>query len=459
MRVVVVALGQDRPAARRPDRARGPRGRRLRRRRARRRARQRGAARRSPARPASRTRSRRSSATGGCARTTDTDRRGRRRRRPRRSRCRRCVVDAGRAARTGGRSTRRWPTSAPAAAAPGTDGRARRDDAAGRHDAHAHRAGARGRQRTASPSTTSSSSSAPSASTAGASSATSPPTRSSSAALRRRARRAASSCTARSSSRPPRSWPMGSAEAAELTKLAETTYRDVNIALANEFARYADRAGVDVDARDRRGQHASRSATSTGRASRSAGTASPSIRASSSPATPEARLPALAREVNGAMPALRGRAARGARCARRLSGARVAHPRRRLPRRRQGDGVLAARSPLRDALAARGARAARRRPALRRRASCAALGFEPWDGGAMRRRDPAGRPRRVPRARARRPRRACARSSTGAACSTRRASPPPAWRCGGSAGPEPLQARPQRARHDPATRSPARPSP
>ncbi len=39
---------------------------------------------------------------------------------------------------------------------------------------------------------------------------------------------------------------MGSAEAAELTKLAETTYRDVNIALANEFARFADRVGVDV---------------------------------------------------------------------------------------------------------------------------------------------------------------------------------------------------------------------
>src|SRR5262249_18919969 len=31
-------------------------------------------------------------------------------------------------------------------------------------------------------------------------------------------------------------WAMGSAEAAELTKLAETTYRDVNIALADEFA-------------------------------------------------------------------------------------------------------------------------------------------------------------------------------------------------------------------------------
>ncbi|MFT4035400.1 MAG: nucleotide sugar dehydrogenase [Patulibacter sp.] len=39
---------------------------------------------------------------------------------------------------------------------------------------------------------------------------------------------------------------MGSAEAAELTKLVETTYREVNIALANEFARYADRTGIDL---------------------------------------------------------------------------------------------------------------------------------------------------------------------------------------------------------------------
>jgi nucleotide sugar dehydrogenase len=39
---------------------------------------------------------------------------------------------------------------------------------------------------------------------------------------------------------------MSGAEAAEFAKLAETTYRDVNIALANEFANYADRAGVDI---------------------------------------------------------------------------------------------------------------------------------------------------------------------------------------------------------------------
>jgi nucleotide sugar dehydrogenase len=40
-------------------------------------------------------------------------------------------------------------------------------------------------------------------------------------------------------------WDLGSAEAAELAKLAETTYRDVNIGLANQFALYADRIGVD----------------------------------------------------------------------------------------------------------------------------------------------------------------------------------------------------------------------
>ncbi len=34
-------------------------------------------------------------------------------------------------------------------------------------------------------------------------------------------------------------WDLGSAEAAEMAKLAETTYRDVNIALANQFALFA----------------------------------------------------------------------------------------------------------------------------------------------------------------------------------------------------------------------------
>lgn len=46
--------------------------------------------------------------------------------------------------------------------------------------------------------------------------------------------------------RPNGVWDMGSAEAAEMAKLAETTYRDVNIALANQFAVYADKIGIDV---------------------------------------------------------------------------------------------------------------------------------------------------------------------------------------------------------------------
>ncbi|MEU1180425.1 nucleotide sugar dehydrogenase [Streptomyces sp. NPDC005820] len=41
-------------------------------------------------------------------------------------------------------------------------------------------------------------------------------------------------------------WDLGSAEASELAKLAETTYRDVNIGLANQFARFADQNGIDV---------------------------------------------------------------------------------------------------------------------------------------------------------------------------------------------------------------------
>ncbi len=39
---------------------------------------------------------------------------------------------------------------------------------------------------------------------------------------------------------------MASADEAEFVKLIETTYRDVNIALANEFARYADAHGLNV---------------------------------------------------------------------------------------------------------------------------------------------------------------------------------------------------------------------
>ncbi len=41
-------------------------------------------------------------------------------------------------------------------------------------------------------------------------------------------------------------WDLGSAEASEMAKLAETTYRDVNIGLANQFASFAESNGIDV---------------------------------------------------------------------------------------------------------------------------------------------------------------------------------------------------------------------
>lgn len=46
--------------------------------------------------------------------------------------------------------------------------------------------------------------------------------------------------------RPNGVWDLGTAEASEFAKLAETTYRDVNIGLANEFAKAADRFNVDI---------------------------------------------------------------------------------------------------------------------------------------------------------------------------------------------------------------------
>lgn len=47
-------------------------------------------------------------------------------------------------------------------------------------------------------------------------------------------------------SRPNGVWDLGSAEASEMAKLAETTYRDVNIGLANQFALFAAAQGIDV---------------------------------------------------------------------------------------------------------------------------------------------------------------------------------------------------------------------
>ncbi len=46
--------------------------------------------------------------------------------------------------------------------------------------------------------------------------------------------------------RPNGVWDLGSAEAAEMAKLAETTYRDVNIGLANQFGAFAEQVGIDI---------------------------------------------------------------------------------------------------------------------------------------------------------------------------------------------------------------------
>lgn len=46
--------------------------------------------------------------------------------------------------------------------------------------------------------------------------------------------------------RPNGVWDLGSAEASEMAKLAETTYRDVNIGLANQYGLFAAAHGIDV---------------------------------------------------------------------------------------------------------------------------------------------------------------------------------------------------------------------
>ncbi len=101
--------------------------------------------------------------------------------------------------------------------------------------------------------------------------------------------------------RPNGVWDLGSAEATELTKLAETTYRDVNIALANEFARFASTAGIDVyqvieAANSQPFSHVHQPGISVG------GHCIPVYPRLYLAGDPGARLPAVAREVNEAVP-------------------------------------------------------------------------------------------------------------------------------------------------------------
>jgi nucleotide sugar dehydrogenase len=102
--------------------------------------------------------------------------------------------------------------------------------------------------------------------------------------------------------RPNGVWDLGSAEAAELAKLAETTYRDINIGFANELARFADRHGIDVSAvidacNSQPFSHIHRPGVAVG------GHCIPVYPRLYMSTDDDARLPLVAREVNESMPA------------------------------------------------------------------------------------------------------------------------------------------------------------
>jgi nucleotide sugar dehydrogenase len=171
---------------------------------------------------------------------------------------------------------------------------------------------------------------------------------------------------------------MGSAEAAELAKLAETTYRDVNIALANEFARFADRAGIDVDrvidaANSQPFSHIHRPGVAVG------GHCIPVYPRFYLHSDPGARLPLAAREVNAAMPAyaidlLAGELGDLAGMAVLILGVSY--------RGGVKETAFSGAFDLRDELERRGAEPVAADP-LYDDAELRALGFDPWDGGPV----------------------------------------------------------------------------
>jgi UDP-N-acetyl-D-mannosaminuronic acid dehydrogenase len=165
---------------------------------------------------------------------------------------------------------------------------------------------------------------------------------------------------------------LGSAEAAELTKLAETTYRDVNIAFANELARYADRLGVDVlaviDAANTQPySHVHRPGIAVG------GHCIPVYPRFLLAGDPEGRLPLVAREINEQMPAYAA-GLLGDVAGRRVLILGVAY------RGGVKETAFSGAFPLRDVLAACGADVVAADP-LYADAELVALGFTPWDGG------------------------------------------------------------------------------
>jgi UDP-N-acetyl-D-glucosamine dehydrogenase len=170
-------------------------------------------------------------------------------------------------------------------------------------------------------------------------------------------------------------WPMGSAEAAELTKLAETTYRDVNIALANEFARFADRAGVDIDrviaaANSQPFSHIHRPGVAVG------GHCIPVYPRFYLGSDDQALIPATAREVNSGMPAYAVELLEhelGSLEGERVLILGVAY------RGNVKETAFSGAFGVRDALTARGALPLATDP-LYSDDELRSLGFEPWDG-------------------------------------------------------------------------------
>lgn len=163
---------------------------------------------------------------------------------------------------------------------------------------------------------------------------------------------------------------LGSAEAAELSKLAETTYRDINIAFANELARYADRLGIDVlsviDAANTQPySHVHRPGIAVG------GHCIPVYPRFLLAGDPGAALPTAARAVNEAMPAYAADLL-GEVDERRVLILGVAY------RGGVKETAFSGAFPLRDVLAARGAEVVAADP-LFSDEELRALGFTPWD--------------------------------------------------------------------------------
>jgi UDP-N-acetyl-D-mannosaminuronic acid dehydrogenase len=170
-------------------------------------------------------------------------------------------------------------------------------------------------------------------------------------------------------------WGMGSAEAAELAKLAETTYRDLNIAFANELAIVADDNGLDVDrviaaANSQPFSHIHRPGVAVG------GHCIPVYPRFLLAGAPQARLPRVAREINEAMPSyavdLLGEVA-----GRRVLVLGITY--RGGVKETAFSGALA----LRDELQARGAKEVLGHDPLLSDAELEALDFVPWQGGPV----------------------------------------------------------------------------